>query len=87
MRSFETIVSSIAATTAANGLSVRAELDGQSYRAGIKVADEELAQVHRLRDKFDRDWNYEIRPGTLPRFATRGVSAGLGLRCRSPTGS
>ncbi|MCL4796835.1 MAG: ISAzo13 family transposase [Bryobacteraceae bacterium] len=62
LRSFETIVSLIAATTTANGLTVRAELDSQSYQAGIKVTDEALAQVNLLRDKFHGDWNYEIRP-------------------------
>jgi transposase len=62
LRSFETIVSLIAATTTANGLTVQAELDAQSYRAGIKVTDEALAQVNLLRDKFHGDWNYEIRP-------------------------
>lgn len=62
LRSFETIVSLIAATTTANGLTVQAELDAQSYQAGIKVTDEALAQVNLLRDKFHGDWNYEIRP-------------------------
>ena len=65
LRSFETIVSLIAATTTANGLTVQAELDAQSYRAGIKVTDEALAQVNLLRDKFHGDWNYEIRPSTV----------------------
>jgi transposase len=66
LRSFETIVSLIAATTTANGLTVHAELDAQSYQAGIKVSDEELAQVHLLRDKFHGDWSYEIRPRMPP---------------------
>jgi len=65
LRSFETIVSLIAATTTSTGLTVHAELDSQSYQAGIKVTDEELAQVNMLRDKFHGDWNYEIRPRTL----------------------
>jgi transposase len=62
LRSFETIVSLIAATTTATGLKVHAELDTESYRAGIKVSDQEMANVKIRRDKFHGDWNYEIHP-------------------------
>ena len=65
LRSFETIVSLIAATTTTTGLAVHAELDRQSYRAGIKVSDKELALVNLKRDKFHGDWNYEVRPHHL----------------------
>jgi transposase len=64
LRSFETIVSLIAATTTSAGLSVHAELDSRTYHAGIKLSDEDMAQVNLLRDKFHGDWNYEIRPRT-----------------------
>ena len=59
LRSFETIVSLIAATTTSAGLSVHAELDSRTYQAGIKLSDEDMAQVNMLRDKFHGDWNYE----------------------------
>ena len=62
LRSFETIVNLIAATTTTTGLTIHAELDKQSYPAGIRVSDQELAQVQIRRDKFHGDWNYEIRP-------------------------
>jgi transposase len=62
LRNFETIVSLIAATTTSAGLKVHAELDTESYQAGIKVSDKELAQVKIRRDKFHGDWNYEIHP-------------------------
>ena len=62
LRSFETIVSLIAATTTTTGLKVHAELNTESYQAGIKVSDEELERVNIHRDKFHGDWNYEIRP-------------------------
>ena len=62
LRSFETIVHLIAATTTSTGLTVHAELDRQSYPAGIKVSDQELAQVQLRLDKFHGDWNYEIQP-------------------------
>ncbi len=62
LRSFETIVSLIGATTTSSGLTVHAELDAHSYTAGIKVSDEELARVKIRHDKFHGDWNYEICP-------------------------
>ena len=62
LRSFQTIVSLIAATTTASGLKVHADLNQENYAAGIKVSDEELAQVRIRRDKFHGDWNYEIQP-------------------------
>ncbi len=62
LRSFETIVNLIAATTTSTGLTVHAELDRQSYPVGIKVSDPQLAQVQLRRDKFHGDWNYEIQP-------------------------
>jgi transposase len=65
LRSFEAVVSLIAATTTSTGLKVHAELNTKSYTAGMKVSDQELAQVRIRRDKFHGDWNYEIRPQTL----------------------
>jgi hypothetical protein len=64
LRSFETIVNLIAATSTSTGLKVHAELDTESYTAGIKVSDQELAQINIRRDKFHGDWNYEIHPHT-----------------------
>jgi transposase len=65
LRSFETIVSLIAATGTTTGLKVHAELNKERYAAGIKVSDKELAQIKIRRDKFHGDWNYEIQPRTL----------------------
>ena len=44
LRSFETIVSLIAATTTTTGLKVHAELNAETYPVGIKVSDQELAR-------------------------------------------
>ncbi|MBW0001122.1 MAG: ISAzo13 family transposase [Verrucomicrobia bacterium] len=60
--SLQAIVSLIAATTTATGLRVHSELDTASYESGIKVSDQEIAQVKLRRDKFHGDWNYEIQP-------------------------
>jgi transposase len=65
LRSFQTIVSLIAATATKTGLKVHAELNTETYQAGIKVSDQELAQVKIRRDRFHGDWNYEIQPRGL----------------------
>ena len=64
LRSFETIVSLIAATTTSTGLTVHAELNTETYAAGIKVSDQAFAQIKIRRDKFHGAWNYEIQPRT-----------------------
>jgi hypothetical protein len=58
----QAIVSLIAATTTATGLRVHSELDTASYESGIKVSDQEIAQVTLRRDQFHGNWNYEIQP-------------------------
>jgi transposase len=65
LRSFQAIVNLIAATTTKTGLKVHAELNTETYQSGIKVSDEELAQVKIRRDRFHGDWNYEIQPRNL----------------------
>jgi transposase len=60
--SLQAIVSLIAATTTTTGLRVHSELDTASYESGIKVSDQDIAQVKLRRDKFHGDWNYEIHP-------------------------
>lgn len=62
LRSFQTIVNLIAATTTSTGLKVHAELNTAAYQSGIKVSDREFAQLKIRRDKFHGDWNYEIHP-------------------------
>ena len=60
--SLQAIVSLIAATATATGLRVHSELDTASYESGVKVSDQEIAQMKLRRDKFHGDWNYEIHP-------------------------
>src|SRR5450432_1143801 len=62
LTSLKVIVSLIAGTTTRKGLKVHAEIDGRSYPAGIKVPDEEMAQIKLRRDDFHGEWNYEILP-------------------------
>ena len=60
--SHEVIVQLIANTVTQQGLKIRAELDQRRYPAGIKVTDQELAQVNLKPHRFHGDWNYTIQP-------------------------
>lgn len=60
--SVEVIVNLIAATTTTTGLKVHSELDTGTYPKGVKVSDEELAQLNLNRDDFHGEWNYQISP-------------------------
>jgi len=62
LRSHEVIVNLIANTTTRKGLTVRAQLDTNTYPTGVKVSDEELEAVEIRRSDFHGDWNYLISP-------------------------
>ena len=64
--SHEVIVYLIAGTTTATGLRIRSEIDSNSYPAGIKVTDAEMATLNLVRDEFHGEWNYTIRPRQRP---------------------
>ena len=64
--SHQVIVQLIAATTTTTGLKVRCEIDPNSYPAGIKVADAELASINLQRHDFHGEWNYTISPRRDP---------------------
>ena len=52
----------IGATKTEGGLVVNADLDQGKYPTGLKVSDDELAEVRCLPDAFHGEWNYRIRP-------------------------
>jgi len=58
----EVVVNLIGNTTTDSGLRIHAELDGNTYVAGIKVSDQELATLVIERNKFHGEWNYKIMP-------------------------
>jgi hypothetical protein len=62
LRSFQTIVQLIAATTTKAGLTVRAELDPNKYPKGVKISDTQFAAINIARHPFHGDWNYTISP-------------------------
>jgi hypothetical protein len=58
----QAIVELIASTTTRAGLLVRAALDTTPYETGIKVSDEEMANLRLTRADFHGEWNYFITP-------------------------
>ena len=56
------VVNLIGNTTTTVGLRIQAKLDENTYEAGIKVSDRELAQMTIERDEFHGEWNYKISP-------------------------
>ena len=63
--SHQVIVQLIAATTTKTGLTVRCELDQNTYPAGIKVSDAEMDAVNLTRHDFHGEWNYTVSPKAL----------------------
>ncbi len=60
--SHEVIVNLIKATRTEQGLRVEAEIDTNLYPAGLKVSDEQIAQLNLTKDSFHGEWNYTISP-------------------------
>jgi len=58
----EVVVNLIGSTTTASGLRIQSRLDENTYPAGIKVSDQELAELAIERDEFHGEWNYRFRP-------------------------
>ena len=62
--SVEAIVELIGNTTTREGLQVKTAIDPKNYKAGIKISDQQLAQVCVRPHTFHGDWNYTITPHT-----------------------
>jgi hypothetical protein len=60
--SYRVIVDLISATTTKTGLTVRCELDRNTYPKGIVVSDREMAALKITRDVFHGEWNYTMQP-------------------------
>jgi transposase len=68
--SHQTIVKLISATRTDQGLTVKCELDENTYEKGRKVSDDEMAALKLWRDPFHGEWNYTLLP-TRPRRSIR----------------
>lgn len=62
--SYETVVQLIGATHTRTGLTVQAGLDQHPYPTGIKISDDQMAQIQLQKDRFHGEWNYTISPST-----------------------
>ena len=60
------ILSLIGSTKTSTGLTVSCDIDRNSYPRGIKVSDEEMAQINIERHAFHGEWNYTIKPLPAP---------------------
>ena len=60
--SHEVIINLIGSTTTEKGLKIKASLDTRSYPTGVKVSDEEMAQLSIEQADFHGEWNYLISP-------------------------
>jgi hypothetical protein len=70
LSSHEVIVQTIAATTTATGLTVRAELDPGSYPEGVKVSDAQMDALPLTRHDWHGDWNYTLHPQEYDHLST-----------------
>lgn len=62
LESYEAIVNLIGATKTRKGLKVKAVLDENYYKKGIKISDEQLDGINIFRHAFHGEWNYTIKP-------------------------
>lgn len=58
--SHEVIVNLIANTTTKKGLKVLCDLNTNNYPKGIKISDEQFAEVNIKKEDFHGEWNYTI---------------------------
>ena len=61
----QVVVNLIAGVTTDQGLRVKAALDENTYDAGVKVSDADLAAINLRRDEFHGEWNYRVSPRTI----------------------
>lgn len=60
--SHEAMISLIGNTTTRKGLRVKAHLDENEYKTGIKISDDEMEKLNMKRADFHGEWNYSFSP-------------------------
>jgi hypothetical protein len=60
--SHQVIIDLIAATSTTAGLTVKSKIDTNIYEKGLKVSDQQMAELQLRREKFHGDWNYKLLP-------------------------
>ncbi len=64
LESYQTVVNLITAAKTRRDLKVKAVLDENIYKKGIKITDEELEKINLSRHEFHDEWNYTINKNT-----------------------
>ena len=62
LSSYETIIKLIGSTRTRKGLRIEARLDERDYETGIKILDEDMAQLNISLHELYPKWNYSIKP-------------------------
>jgi transposase len=60
--SLAVIIQLISSTTTRNGLRVQCGIDKKTYEKGLKVTDDQLAELNITRNEFHGEWNYFVAP-------------------------
>jgi len=60
--SHEVVIELIGSTTTKKGLKIKATLDKGDYPTGVKVSDDQMAQLSIERADYHGEWNYFIKP-------------------------
>lgn len=61
LESYEVVVNLIAHTTTKAGLEIKAALDQGEYPIGIRISDDEIAELKLEKNEFHGEWNYALR--------------------------
>jgi hypothetical protein len=64
--SHQVIVQLIGSTTTETGLKVCCQIDGDRYPKGVKVSDQEMAELNTKGNALHAEWNYTISPSQQP---------------------
>jgi hypothetical protein len=62
LSSHQVIIDLIAATTTTTGLTVKSKIDTNIYEPGLRVSDQQMAELQLRREKFHGDWSYKLLP-------------------------
>jgi hypothetical protein len=61
LMSYQTVVNLIGGTRTKTGLRIKARLDPNTYKKGVKITDEEMSQINIQLHAAHPQWNYTIR--------------------------
>ncbi len=61
LENYETIIKLISGTKTKTGLKVKAKLDENTYKKGIKISDDDFEKIHLIYHEKYPKWNYTIK--------------------------